>query len=212
MKYKHIIWDWNGTLLDDCQLCVKSFNRSLKKRDLKTISLDKYRSIFTFPVIDAYIKAGFDFKKESFIEVSNEFVEFYEKNFKNISLHNNVKEILKKISLQDATQSILSAGNQDLLNNWLKQHQIIKIFQNVVGVQNQFANGKIEQGLKLIENLKFNKKDIVLIGDTIHDSEVAEKMDIECILVNHGHVNNTRLKKTGRRVVSNIKKIFELIN
>ena len=212
MKYKHIIWDWNGTLLDDCQLCVKSFNRSLKKRDLETISLDKYRSIFTFPVIDAYIKAGFDFKKESFTEVSNEFVEFYEKNFKDLSLHNNVKEILKKISLQDATQSILSAGNQDLLNNWLKQHQIIKIFQNVVGVQNQFANGKIEQGLKLIENLKFNKKDIVLIGDTIHDSEVAEKMDIECILVNHGHVNNTRLKKTGRIVVSNIKKIFELIN
>ena len=212
MKYKHIIWDWNGTLLDDCQLCVTSFNRSLKKRNLKSISIDKYRSIFTFPVIDAYKKAGFDFKKESFVEVSNEFVEFYEKNFKNISLHNNVKEILKKISLQDATQSILSAGNQDLLNNWLKQHQIIKIFQNVVGVQNQFANGKIDQGLNLIENLKFNKKDIVLIGDTKHDSEVAEKMDIECILVDHGHVNNIRLKKTGRRVVSNIKNIFELIN
>ena len=212
MKYKHIIWDWNGTLLDDCQLCVKSFNRSLKKRDLKTISLDKYRSIFTFPVIDAYIKAGFDFKKESFIEVSNEFVEFYEKNFKNVSLHNDVKEILKKISLQDTTQSILSAGYQDLLNNWLNQHQIIKIFQNIVGVQNQFANGKIDQGLKLIENLKFNKKDIVLIGDTIHDSDVAKKMDIECILVDHGHVNNKRLIKTGRRVCSNINSIFELIN
>ena len=77
MKYKHIIWDWNGTLLDDCKVCVKSFNRSLKKRNRRPISLDKYRSIFTFPVIDAYKKVGFDFKKESFSKVSNEFVEFY---------------------------------------------------------------------------------------------------------------------------------------
>lgn len=212
MKYKHIIWDWNGTLLDDCKVCVKSFNRSLKKRNRRPISLDKYRSIFTFPVIDAYKKVGFDFKKESFSKVSNEFVEFYEKNFKNVSLHHNAKEILEKIKLQNVTQSILSAGNQDLLNNWLNQHKIFKTFQNVVGVQNQLANGKIDQGLKLIENLKFNKKDIVLIGDTIHDSDVAKKMNIECILVDHGHVNNKRLIKTGRRVVSNINSIFELIN
>ena len=211
MKYKHIIWDWNGTLLDDCELCVKSFNRSLKKRNLEIISLDKYRSIFTFPVLNAYKKVGFDFKKEPFKIVSKEFVEFYEKNFKEVSLHKDVKKTLKELSLKGMSQSILSAGNQELLNDWLKHHQIIKLFKNVIGVQNQLANGKLDQGLRLIKDLKYKTKDIVMVGDTTHDSEVAEKMGIDCILINHGHVNEKRLKKTGRRVVSNIKNVFELI-
>jgi len=212
MKYKHIIWDWNGTLLDDCGLCVRSFNRSLKKRTLEEISLEKYRSIFTFPVVNAYKRVGFDFKKESFKMLSKEFVEFYEKNFKNVSLHKNAKKTLKEISSKGVSMSILSAGNQELLNNWLKYHQIEKLFQNIIGVQNQLANGKLDQGLRLIKKLKFKTKDIVLIGDTKHDSEVAEVMGINCILINHGHVDDKRLKNTGRIVVSNLKNILKLIN
>ena len=64
----------------------------------------------------------------------------------------------------------------------------------------------------MIENLKFKSKDIVLVGDTKHDSEVVEEMGINCILINHGHVSTRRLKKTGRKVVSNIKSVLELIN
>ena len=50
MRYKHIIWDWNGTLLDDRWLCVEGINQALVKRDLNLISENQYRKIFTFPV------------------------------------------------------------------------------------------------------------------------------------------------------------------
>ena len=42
MDLKHIIWDWNGTLLDDSWLCVESINKSLKKRNLPQIDKEKY--------------------------------------------------------------------------------------------------------------------------------------------------------------------------
>ena len=66
MKYKHIIWDWNGTLIDDAWLCVEILNNILEKRGLNAITIDDYREHFTFPVRDYYVKLGFDFSVEPF--------------------------------------------------------------------------------------------------------------------------------------------------
>ena len=48
-----------------------------------------------------------------------------------------------------------------------------------------------------------------MVGDTIHDSDVARAMDIECILVEHGHVSKDRLLKTGRKVVPNFEELLK---
>ena len=193
-------------------ICVESFNRSLLNHGLSEISYEDYRSIFTFPVIKSYERLGFNFEMESFQKISDEYVKFYEKNFKNLLLHDHVEEILKSVNLLGSSQSILSAGNQELLNNWLKSHDISQYFLHIIGVENHYAHGKIKQGLRLKENLEFKNNEIVLVGDTIHDSEVAEEMGIDCILVDHGHVNTQRLIKTGRIVQSSIRSVLELIN
>ena len=72
--YKHIIWDWNGTLLDDAWLCVDIMDSMLKERSLGTLTLDRYQRLFEFPVIDYYRKLGFDFTKESFEKTGTEFI------------------------------------------------------------------------------------------------------------------------------------------
>ena len=128
MKYKHIIWDWNGTLLDDCDLCLQSFNISLKKRDLNQITKKKYRESFTFPVSEVYEKVGFNFVLEPYEVVSNEFVNFYEEHFYKVKLHTRVEECLSKVLSNQVSQSILSAGKQDLLDNWIKRHNLQSYF------------------------------------------------------------------------------------
>ena len=64
MKYKHVIWDWNGTLVDDTWLFVDIMNGVLKDRNLQGITLDDYRNVFDFPVEDYYTKLGFNFQKK----------------------------------------------------------------------------------------------------------------------------------------------------
>ena len=58
---KHIIWDWNGPLVDARWLCIEGINCSLKKRGLSEITDDVYKDMFTFPVEHYYKKVGFDF-------------------------------------------------------------------------------------------------------------------------------------------------------
>ena len=64
---KHVVWDWNGTLLDDIDVSMDALNTILKKAQLPLV-LDKgeYRKYFQFPVIEYYKKVGFDFEKTPF--------------------------------------------------------------------------------------------------------------------------------------------------
>ena len=97
------------------------------------------------------------------------------------------------------------------LLDWIQAHKLQNYFLEIVGIDNQYANGKIEEGIKLINKLPYQKDDIAMIGDTNHDSDVAEELKIDCILIDHGHVSKKRLKKTGRAVVSNLLDIIHYI-
>ena len=211
MKYKHIIWDWNGTLLDDRWLCVEGINKALDKRGLKTINEQTYKDIFSFPVKDYYQKLGFDFSVEPFEIAGDEFVLYYEKHFNRTKLHSQCRSIIKNIFAVGITQSILSAGKHEFLLEWVKAHNLQKYFIKILGIDNQYATGKTELGMSLINNLSYSNNEVVLIGDTIHDSDVAESMNIDCLLMDQGHVNNDRLQKTGRKVFSNLTEVFQFI-
>ena len=211
MRYKHIIWDWNGTLLDDRWLCVEGINQALVKRDLPPISEGRYRKIFTFPVKEYYKKLGFDFDNEPFEVAGDEFVDYYGKNFHKAKLQKGSRTLLSEIQSKSISQSILSAAMESYLMSWIYAHKLEIYFSEIVGIDNQYAGGKIQEGIKLINKLPFKSEDIAMIGDTNHDSDVAEELNINCILINHGHVDSKRLKKTGRTVISNLMDIINHI-
>lgn len=210
MKYKHIVWDWNGTLLDDLWLCIESINFVLKSRGMPKVDKESYRSIFTFPVIKYYKNLGFDFSKEKFPIPG--FLNYYRSHFKKCNLHQHVHKVLKENKDSGLTQSILSAGRQDSLVDWVTHHEIDHYFNAIIGIENDAAEGKTNVGLNWLSKVEISKKNILLIGDTIHDSEVAEQMGVQCVLVDIGHVSRERLLKTGRNVFRSLNSLIKHIN
>ena len=79
MRYKHIVWDWNGTLLDDLWLCIESINFVLESRGMSEVDKESYKSRFTFPVIKYYEHLGLDFSKEKFPNAG--FLNYYRRYF-----------------------------------------------------------------------------------------------------------------------------------
>ena len=77
-RYRHIIWDWNGTLLDDLDLCVDVMNGLLDRRSLPLLDRARYHRLFDFPVRAYYERLGFDFARDSFEELSVEFISAYD--------------------------------------------------------------------------------------------------------------------------------------
>ena len=207
MNIKHIIWDYNGTLLDDVELCVDVINSLLKPRNIPLITLNDYKELFEFPVKNYYAKLGFDFRKDSFETVGTEFIVNYDKQRDEIKLKTGAKKILKKISEAGIRQSVLSARKHEQLIEELEHFGIEKYFTNIVGLNDHYAEGKIENGKKLISEIKLSKEQIILIGDTVHDWEVAGAMEIKSLLLADGHHTKEKLEKCKVPVFDNLKEI-----
>ena len=204
MKIKHIIWDWNGTLLDDCWLCVESINKSLLKRGLLLIDKEKYLDIFCFPVEDYYIKLGFDFEKEPFTVSGSEFIANYNARFHEPELHLGVVQLLNYVESAGLTQSILSAGKQEYVNDCITHHRLKKYFIKIMGIDNHYASGKTVIGKNWVLEMEYDPEEVLMVGDTIHDLEVANAMGIKCVLIAQGHTNYSRLQKTGAPVFNDL--------
>ena len=55
-----------------------------------------------------------------------------------------------------------------------------------------------------MKQINLSPQEILMIGDTDHDFEVAGVIGIDCLLLSHGHHCSKRLKKTGAKVVQNL--------
>ncbi len=208
--YKHIIWDWNGTLLNDTWLCIEVLNGLLKRRGRAPISQQTYRDHFNFPVIHFYAYLGFDTDLDSFDQISREFIEDYEQRWlQECDLHPNASEVLTELTQRGITQSVLSAAKQEALDIGIPHFGLHDHFLGLVGTDNIHAKGKVAQGRAWVEQLHGSPQDIVLIGDTVHDYEVAAAIGTDCILISHGHHHPDRLVATGAPVINSLCELIE---
>ena len=203
-RYTHIIWDWNGTLLDDAWLCVEVMNGLLRQRDLPPITLDIYRSVFNFPVKDYYLKLGFDFGREPFEKVGMEFMVRYNQRQKECHLHPEVKHLLPYCQLKGYRQCILSAREQNELVTETENLEVRPFFDHVRGLDDHYAHGKIDVGFHLIRDLGIPRQELIFVGDTLHDAEVASEICIDCILIPNGHYSEERIRSAGVPVFSSL--------
>ncbi|MBC8315991.1 MAG: HAD family hydrolase [Bacteroidales bacterium] len=203
-RYSHIIWDWNGTLLDDAWLCVDVMNGMLEKRDLSPITLEIYRDIFDFPVKDYYLTLGYDFDKEPFKEVGMEFMVLYNQRQKEANLHPEVKHLLPYCQLKGLSQSILSAREQNELLQETVDLEVNPYFKLVYGLDDHYAHGKTDVGFRLIRDLTTPRRELLFVGDTLHDAEVAKEIGIDCILIPSGHQSEWRIRSSGMLVFESL--------
>ena len=203
-----VIWDWNGTLLNDIDLCIDSINQLLVERKLPVVKKDNYREIFSFPVQEYYKSLGFDFEKEDFSIPAHQFIDLYKKGFDLCTMQKNAFEVLQRFQNQGIQQFVLSAMEHKMLEKTLSKKGILNFFEDVAGLKDHYAVSKIEQGFQLIKKHHVKINNTWLIGDTTHDFEVAKELGVKCILIADGHQSKKRLLETGATVFDNLKQLL----
>jgi phosphoglycolate phosphatase len=199
-----IIWDWNGTLLNDVELCISSVNSLLKDRNLPQINTKKYKEVFSFPVKDYYKTLGFDFEAEDFSVSAHQYIDLYYAGFDSCSLQKNTVEVLTHFRENGIRQFVLSAMEHEMLEKTLKIKGIFHFFEGIAGLKDHYAVSKIDVGIQLISDFGINRESTLMIGDTTHDFEVAQQLGVKCILIADGHQTPERLTKTGGTVIESL--------
>ena len=200
---KHIIWDWNGTLLNDVDFCIEIISTMLSEYGLPTIDKIEYLERFRFPIIEYYEEIGFDFDHVPFPDLSHHFISRYKAGMETrTSLYDGAREILAQLSQRGISSSILSAANERDLVQTLERYEIRHHFVEVFGLSDHHATSKLQRGVELMAALELAPESLILIGDTNHDLEVAAAMGIEVLLVSGGHQGEERLRALHPKVAS----------
>ena len=203
-RYRHIVWDWNGTLLDDVDYSIAVMNGLLARRGLPLLDRPRYHALFDFPVRDYYFRLGFDPAQDSFETLSVEFISAYDAHRWDCPLHPGVAEILAAVSRTGATQSILSAYRQETLHEIVAHFGLTPHFIRLTGLDNIFAHSKADLGRAWLAELGLPPAEVLMVGDTLHDRDVAQHMGVDCVLGAAGHHPAARLRARHDRVVDNL--------
>ena len=194
MKPSLVLWDWNGTLLDDVALCVDALNRLLRIYHYpQQYSLAQYREIFGFPIEDYYIRAGFDFSKNSYKELADDYMQDYLARAGACPLAESAVPALSLLK---------GAGEQQVTERGVRPY-----FDRLLGLDNIYARSKVEVGLAYLTELKQRgavPAQAIMIGDSVHDFEVAQALGVRCVLQTAGHQSAQQLRATGAPVVPDV--------
>ena len=211
MKYQYVIWDFNGTLLNDVELCFNLLNKMLSKRGFDTVTYNRYKEIFMFPVKEYYRLAGFDFDKEPFEVTAVEFIDDYQPMSLKLSLYPNTFEVLETIKNSETRQLILSASKIENLLEQTKHFGLDPYMDNILGIDTIHATSKVSVAKDWILQNNVDPKKVIFIGDTDHDFEVASSIGVDCLLIANGHQSKERLLKVTSNVVDEIKDVLKVI-
>lgn len=200
---RQVLWDWNGTLLDDLTYAIGVRNRTFPAFGLPRIgSVAEYHRQFTFPVRRYYERAGVT--DETFVAVAHAWMAEYVRGFGTVPLHVDAAEALARFAAAGVRQAVLSATRRDMLESQIARFPIRAYFTDVLGLSDIYARSKEAVGLDYLARCGVPAASTLMIGDTLHDAEVARAMGTGCVLVARGHQSRETLLTAGVPVMDTL--------
>jgi phosphoglycolate phosphatase len=179
--------------------------------DQPSISIEYYRNNFSFPVSAFYKRISLPSSGKKFDDVSLSFISEYRLKWKECNLQPGVLQILKLIQKSGLRQSILSAGNQSDVELFVDHFKLESFFYQVFGTDNIKAEGKIELGKKFITDSNLRPEEILLVGDTIHDLQVANEIGCLALLFSQGHNSNIQLSGYSVQIINDLMEVAQYL-
>jgi len=211
-KIEYLFWDWNGTLLNDVALCVRTINAMLEKRGLRAFeTMEDYRRMFRFPVEEYYKLAGFDFEKESFDVLAFEYMDAYQPKSLGCTLQDGAAGTLARLRDAGVCQVLLSASERGNLQAQVDRFDIAPCFREILGIGDVFAKSKLALGLRWMAAQEIDPARALFVGDTVHDYEVGRAMGCRVVLYAGGHQDTDRLNACGCPVIGQLEEVSEYL-
>lgn len=196
MKYKNILWDWNGTILNDTPVAFEATNILLERFGYPTITLEYYRDNIDTPIVNLYSKI-FDLNKHDIQMLDDEWGVLYNKLSYKIKLHADVDKMLCAFADKNCRQVVLSAFKTNEIIKYARKFFVEHYFDDILGTQRIVMESKTVRGKRYMHEHGFATEQTLYIGDTVHDCETALDLGVDCILFSGGQQSPKLLQNCG---------------
>jgi phosphoglycolate phosphatase-like HAD superfamily hydrolase len=200
----HLVWDWNGTLLDDLTVVVAATNVSLSKFGGPLITAEDHRRDFRRPITAYYeYVLGRSVSEHEFLQLDRVYHDAYREGLVDVRLAADAEAAMMS---WPGTQSLLSMWFHDELVPEVTRRGLHERFGRIDGLRAGVVGGghKVEHLAEHLGALGVEPTDTVLIGDSVDDAHAAAEVGAACVLYGGGFTHPDRLRETGAPVASSL--------
>ena len=210
MRYSHIFWDFNGTIIDDVGNALQCVNDMLERKGRQPITLDDYYTYVETPIIGFY-RHILPPDELDFQDISRQYHSDYARHINETGLAEGAYELLHKLKAMGVHQYIITANILSEAEELIEKFGISACFDKILGAENTLAESKIDRAKAFFKELNINRNDAILIGDTLHDLETANALGIDCVLVSYGHQGRRLLEEHNAFTVNSLKDVKKIL-
>ncbi len=206
---KAIVWDFNGTLLDDVGASVGAVNRMLQRRGLPLISAAWYADHLVMPLERFYESVGVDVRAEPIEVLSEEFqrdcAQFERPIFP------EARETLARFQQKGIRQMLFSSLHHQVLMEQAEERGILSYFEKIMGRADRSLGGKGEAIAAYLKETGLAPEETLLVGDLTSDWEMAQRLRTPCVLIPKGHQSRRILEEAGARIAADASELDQYL-
>lgn len=205
-RVRHVVWDWNGTILDDNDAVVTAVNEVCVAFGRDTIDLDQWRSIYRRPLLDCYQELlGQELSTDDWAEIDRLYHNAYRKLLPTTRLTPGIPDELFRWREAGGSQSLLSMWFHHELVPLVTEHGLAELFTRIDGLLVDVGgHGKADHLVEHLAAQELDPADVLLIGDVVDDADAAATAGARCVLVTTGVMNRAALEGRDVPVVDSI--------
>ena len=214
---KLVVFDWNGVLIADAAATVAVDKELFQEFGHKPISMKTYREIFTMPVKDFFIAAGFSKEEmqKNAVRIQERFHALYEPRIAKIRTRTGTRTLLDFLAKQGIEAMILSNHTFDGITSQIKRLGIEKYFSRIIAndihatMQTKNKAGKL---VDLLKGLPYKKDEVLIIGDSPEEAEAGKLAGIKTVAISGGYYSAKRLEEAKPdHLIHNLAELISII-
>ena len=201
----HVVWDWNGTLVEDLPVVVESVNAALEAIGECSITEEDYREHFTRPVERFYeallerpVTAG------EWDTLDRVFHDHYRATLDQVPLSYDALDAIELVADRGWSQSILSMWWEDELLTVVAQHGLLDHMSLVQGNRDDPGGEKARHLLEHLASLDIEPHTVVMVGDSLDDAAASGVVGTACVLYDGGSHHLDVLEDVGVPVTGSL--------
>lgn len=211
MVSSHLVWDWNGTLLDDLPIVIEAVNRTIGGFGLSPINEEAYRDHYTRPVRHFYDRLfGRAVADEEWLRLNTGFHDAYFDLAHQVDLAPGAREAMSLVESSGWTQSLLSMSPQDWLDGIVERLGIHDRFESVDGLSGPTGGLKAAHLEVHLQALEIEGSSVVVVGDTPDDVAAARHVGARAILFHGGSHHMEVLEAEGVPIAETVEEAARL--
>jgi len=200
---RHLVWDWNGTLIDDLSVVISATNAVFASVGGPVITAEQHRREFRRPIVKYYARVlGRPVSADEFARLDKLFHDAYQAGLATCQLSAGARQALRA---WPGTQSLLSMWFHSDLLPTVEAFGLTSHFTRIDGLPAAVGGGHKAPHLAAhLAALQLAGEHVVLIGDTVDDAEAAAACGAACVLYAGGFTDPEQLRATGAPVAETL--------